>query len=83
MDQKDSSSIKSSAPQNFLQLFTPHTPNSIAIEPMTGICNSFNNNIGLNELAPNESYQVEWTMSVATKTDKKPTNHLINKLCNS
>lgn len=56
--------ITSSAKDNFLQLYTPPKPNSIAIEPMTGICDSLNNKIGLQTLQPNQSYSIEWQLAI-------------------
>jgi aldose 1-epimerase len=38
--------LTSSEKDCFLQLYTPSKPNTIAIEPTTGISNSFNNGIG-------------------------------------
>lgn len=45
-----------SSEKNFLQLFTPKNIPVIAIEPMTGVSNSFNNNIGLQVLEPKNTY---------------------------
>ena len=55
--------IKSSAKDNFLQLYTPPNRSIIAIEPMTGISNSFNNDIGLQVLKPNETYEINWKVN--------------------
>ncbi|SDG71074.1 aldose 1-epimerase [Winogradskyella thalassocola] len=51
---------------NYLQLYTPSNPNIIAIEPMTGVSNSFNNKIGLQILNVNDSYKLDWIISVET-----------------
>lgn len=56
--------ISSNKEENYLQLYTPENYNLIAIEPMTGISNSFNNKIGLNILEPNQSYSIEWNCKV-------------------
>lgn len=48
--------------ENYLQLYTPKGFSIIAIEPMTGVSNSFNNKIGLQVLNPNESYSVTWNV---------------------
>lgn len=56
--------ISSDQKENFLQLYTPKNYNLIAIEPMTGISNSFNNKIGLRVLEPNQSYSVTWTCRI-------------------
>ena len=49
---------------NYLQVFTPKSPGKIAIEPMTGISNSFNNKIGLKILKPNDEIQKEWILKL-------------------
>jgi len=46
----------------FLQLYTPPHLNTIAIEPTTGISDSFNNGIGLKTLKPNEGYNITWNL---------------------
>lgn len=53
--------------ENYLQLYTPKDLPLIAIEPMTGVSNSFNNNIGLQVLKPNQSYLVNWNINLKTK----------------
>ena len=50
--------------ENYLQLYTPKDLPLIAIEPMTGISNSFNNKIGLQTLAPNQSHSVSWNVKL-------------------
>lgn len=49
---------------NFLQAYTPPKANTIAIEPTTGVSNSFNNKIGLNTLKPSETYAITWTITI-------------------
>lgn len=66
--------IKSTSKENFLQLYTPNVQNIIAIEPMTGAADNFNNKIGLQTLQPNASYNVEWIMTIETKNTKIKTN---------
>lgn len=56
--------ITSNAENNFLQIYTPPKENVIAIEPTTGISNSFNNKIGLKILNPNEEYLVNWKLKL-------------------
>ncbi len=56
--------ITSSAKNNFLQAYTPPKKNTIAIEPTTGVSNSFNNNIGLEILKANETHTVTWQLSI-------------------
>ena len=58
--------IKSTSKENFLQLYTPDQPNTIAIEPMTGAADNFNNKIGLQTLQPNDIYKVEWMLAIET-----------------
>lgn len=52
----------SNTPESFLQCYTPHTRDSIAIEPMTCAPNSFNNLHGLKTLNPDEHYNWQITM---------------------
>lgn len=75
--------IKSTSSENYLQIYTPCGSNSIAIEPMTGAADNFNNKIGLQTLRPNDTYSVEWNVVIETFDTKIKTNKLINKLCNS
>lgn len=56
--------IASNSKENFLQLYTPKNIPVIAIEPMTGISNSFNNKIGLQELEPNKIYALTWAVKL-------------------
>lgn len=57
-------SLKSSEKDSFLQLYTPPHPNAIAIEPTTGISDSFNNGTGLKTLKPNDSYHIQWNLKI-------------------
>ena len=56
--------LSSSDSNSFLQLYTPKTKNTIAIEPTTGISNSFNSEIGLKILQPKEEYQISWKLTI-------------------
>jgi aldose 1-epimerase len=56
--------LTSSEKDCFLQLYTPPKLNTIAIEPTTGISNSFNNGIGLKTLHPSEIYNIEWRLKI-------------------
>jgi aldose 1-epimerase len=56
--------ITSDVPQNYLQMYTPPHRTLIAIEPMTGISNSFNNGIGLQVLAPSKTYTISWNLTI-------------------
>lgn len=56
--------LTSSEKDCFLQLYTPPKANTIAIEPTTGISNSFNNKIGLKTLKPKDSYNIDWKLKL-------------------
>ena len=45
---------------NYLHLYTPPHRNSIAVEPMTGIANAFNNEIGLIRLQTHEQFNAKY-----------------------
>lgn len=59
--------ILSSEKENYLQLYTPKDLPIIAIEPMTGISDSFNNQIGLQVLKPKQTHSITWTLDIQTK----------------
>lgn len=56
--------LESSEKNSFLQLYTPPHPNAIAIEPTTGISDSFNNGEGLKTLKSNDSYHIQWNLKI-------------------
>lgn len=56
--------LSSSEKDCFLQLYTPSDKNTIAIEPTTGVSDSFNNGIGLKTLQPNKSYSISWNLKI-------------------
>ncbi len=56
--------IGSSAENNYLQAYTPPKLNTIAIEPTTGVSDSFNNNIGLEVLDVNDTYDINWSLKI-------------------
>ena len=56
--------LKSSEPDSFLQLYIPPHKNTVAIEPTTGVSDSFNNGIGLKTLKPNETYNISWKLKI-------------------
>ncbi|WP_298551466.1 aldose 1-epimerase [uncultured Algibacter sp.] len=56
--------LKSSEKDSFLQLYTPPLENTMAIEPTTGVSDSFNNGIGLKELQPSDVYSVKWSLKI-------------------
>lgn len=53
-----------SGDNNFLQAYTPPRANTIAIEPTTGVSDSFNNNIGLQILPAKDSYNITWDLKI-------------------
>ena len=59
--------MKASSHETFLQMYTPPRANTIAIEPTTGVSDSFNNKIGLQVLEPNKTYEVEWEINLKLK----------------
>lgn len=59
--------INSDSDNSFLQVYTPPKENVIAIEPTTGISNSFNNKIGLKTLKPNASFSIAWQLEVTSR----------------
>ena len=61
--------ISSSENQNYLQLYTPEGLDAIAIEPMTGVSNSFNNKIGLKVLAPKKSFKICWFLNISLRNN--------------
>lgn len=70
--------LSASSKENYLQLYTPpDKPNVIAIEPMTGANNSFNNKIGLQILSPSSRYQVKWTLTFENIKTKIKSNQQI------
>ena len=56
--------LKTSEEDCYLQLYTPPHKNTIAIEPTTGVSDSFNNGIGLKTLQPNETYKISWNLNI-------------------
>ena len=60
--------LTSSENESFLQLYTPKVKNTIAIEPATGISNSFNTKVGLQTLLPKENYQISWKLEYKNRT---------------
>ncbi|MBA6152184.1 aldose 1-epimerase [Gelidibacter maritimus] len=58
--------LSSSETDAFLQLYTPPKEHIIAIEPTTGVSDSFNNNIGLKFLEPRKTFEIDWALKVYT-----------------
>lgn len=55
--------LETNTKENYLQIYTPENRKTIAIEPMTGICDSFNNKKGLQILHSNEEHEVKWNLT--------------------
>lgn len=51
----------------YLQMYTPPNLPMMAVEPMVGTSDSFNNKFGLMELAPQTSYKITWNIDVTLK----------------
>lgn len=56
--------IDSTASENFFQMYTPPVKNAIALEPVTGVSDSFNNQMGVQELPSGASYQLAWSIKI-------------------
>ncbi|GGF65382.1 aldose 1-epimerase [Wenyingzhuangia marina] len=56
--------IDTSGDENFFQMYTPPKENVIALEPVTGVSDSFNNKLGLQELKAADKYEINWTVTV-------------------
>lgn len=56
--------LSSTQAGNFLQVYTPPKEHIIAIEPTTGVSDSFNNKIGLKFLEPKETFDIKWTLKI-------------------
>ena len=56
--------LATTSKENFLQLYTPKNIPVIAIEPMTGISNSFNNKVGLQVLKTKKKYSLVWEIKL-------------------
>ena len=56
--------VKALSQENFLQFYTPDRQNTIAIEPMTGVSDSLNNELGLHVLNSGKAFQVSWNIEI-------------------
>jgi aldose 1-epimerase len=56
--------LETSFDQPFLQIYTPADGRYLALEPATGLSNSFNHQIGLKTLEPEEQQTYSWTISL-------------------
>ena len=65
--------------ENYLQLYRPKDLSPIAIHPMTGVSNSFNNKIGLQTLATNQSHSIIWNVKLKYKHINKQDEYNINQ----
>ena len=54
--------------ESFLQIYTPPRTNTIAIEPTTGVSDSFNNKMGLQVLESGKTYSLDWEVKLKTKS---------------
>ena len=61
--------LEASTKENYLQIYTPKNRKTIAVEPMTGICDSFNNKTGLQILHSNEEHEVKWNLTFSKNTN--------------
>lgn len=52
---------------SYVQIYTPDSSNEVAIEPMTGATNAFNNLWGLRVLEPKACFREEWKIEHITK----------------
>ena len=59
--------ISASSKETFLQMYTPPRANTIAIEPTTGVSDSFNNKIGLQVLESGKTYSIDWEVNLNIK----------------
>lgn len=56
--------LTQSAQENFLQLYTPKDFPVIAVEPMTGISDTFNNKVGIQVLEPGRTFSLNWNLKL-------------------
>ena len=56
--------MRSSETENYIQVYLPKNSKHIAIEPMTGVSNSFNNKIGLQFIEPGSNYSLQWDLRI-------------------
>ncbi len=56
--------LSSTTKESFLQVYTLPINNCLAIEPVSGVPDSFNNKLGLQELTPNETYITKWDLAL-------------------
>ncbi|ANW97084.1 hypothetical protein AXE80_12660 [Wenyingzhuangia fucanilytica] len=56
--------IDTTGKENFFQMYTPPKKNVIALEPVTGVSDSFNNKLGLQELKAGDKYKINWTVTL-------------------
>lgn len=61
--------IKVNSDDFYLQIYTPPNLPIMAVEPMVGMSDSFNNKFGLMELAPQESYEIAWNIDVTLNSN--------------
>lgn len=59
-------SLTSSAASKYLQIYHPPGTNHVAVEPLTGITDCFNNGVGLRTLIPKASFSQTYFLKVET-----------------
>lgn len=59
--------MSASSKETFLQMYTPPRANTIAIEPTTGVSDSFNNKMGLQVLESGKTYNIDWEVKLNIK----------------
>lgn len=63
--------LETNTKENYLQIYTPKNRKTIAIEPMTGVCDNFNNKKGLQTLHADEEYEVKWNVTFSKNKKEK------------
>ena len=61
--------IKVDSDDFYLQIYTPPNLPMMAVEPMVGMSDSFNNKFGLMQLAPQKSYEITWNIDVTLNSN--------------
>lgn len=56
--------LTSDSKKSYLQIYSPAHRKSLAIEPQTGVSNSFNNQEGLQVVKPNKEYSINWKIEI-------------------
>jgi aldose 1-epimerase len=59
--------LQTNPSNKYFQIYNPKDSNNIALEFMSGVSNSFNNKIGLQELNPNKTYSTSYVLNIKSK----------------